>query len=122
MGTGEQVHVAVFTLELTRLRAEAGAGPPHVVFAPGEHVGIEDTASVLHRDDRMNMESGNYVLAVMAAAFGCRRSTLGSDVMQVRYRYRIYPGPGQQQVLVRTFGCGLAVYNVCVRLRDECHT
>ena len=25
--------------------------------------------------------------------------------MQVRYRYRIYPSPGQQQALARVFGC-----------------
>ena len=41
--------------------------------------------------------------------------------MQVRYRYRIYPGPGQQQALARVFGCARVVYNDCVRLRDACH-
>ena len=41
--------------------------------------------------------------------------------MQVRYRYRIYPSPGQQQALARTFGCARVVYNDCLRLRDACH-
>ena len=41
--------------------------------------------------------------------------------MQVRYRYRIYPSPGQRQALARAFGCARVVYNDCVRLRDECH-
>jgi putative transposase len=41
--------------------------------------------------------------------------------VQVRYRYRIYPGPGQQQALARVFGCARVVYNDCVRLRDACH-
>jgi putative transposase len=41
--------------------------------------------------------------------------------MQVRYRYRIYPMPGQQQMLARTFGCARVVYNDCLRLRDACH-
>ena len=41
--------------------------------------------------------------------------------MQVRYRYRIYPTPGQQQMLARTFGCARVVYNDCLRLRDACH-
>ena len=41
--------------------------------------------------------------------------------MQVRYRYRIYPSPGQQQVLARVFGCARVVYNDCLRLRDACY-
>ena len=41
--------------------------------------------------------------------------------MQVRYRYRIYPAPGQQQALARAFGCARVVYNDCLRLRDACH-
>jgi putative transposase len=42
-------------------------------------------------------------------------------VVQVRYRYRIYPAPGQQQALARAFGCARVVYNDCLRLRDACH-
>jgi putative transposase len=41
--------------------------------------------------------------------------------MQVRYRYRIHPSPGQQQALARVFGCARVVYNDCLRLRDACH-
>jgi putative transposase len=41
--------------------------------------------------------------------------------VQVRYRYRIYPSPGQQQALARVFGCARVVYNDCLRLRDACH-
>ena len=41
--------------------------------------------------------------------------------MQVRYRYRIYPAPGQRQALARVFGCARVVYNDCLRVRDECH-
>jgi putative transposase len=41
--------------------------------------------------------------------------------MQVRYRYRIDPGAGQQQALARVFGCARVVYNDCLRLRDACH-
>ena len=41
--------------------------------------------------------------------------------MQVRYRYRVYPTPGQQQALARAFGCARVVYNDCLRLRDACH-
>ena len=39
--------------------------------------------------------------------------------MQVRYRYRIYPTPRQQQALARVFGCARVVYNDCLRVRDE---
>ena len=42
-------------------------------------------------------------------------------VVQVRYRYRIYPAPGQQRALARVFGCARVVYNDCLRLRDACH-
>jgi putative transposase len=41
--------------------------------------------------------------------------------VQVRYRYRIYPSPGQQQALARVFGCARVVYNDCLRLRDACY-
>jgi len=44
-----------------------------------------------------------------------------SGVVQVRYRYRIYPAPGQQQALARAFGCARVVYNDCLRVRDEAH-
>jgi putative transposase len=41
--------------------------------------------------------------------------------VQVRYRYRIYPTPGQQQALARAFGCARVVYTDCLVLRDACH-
>ena len=43
-----------------------------------------------------------------------------SGVVQVRYRYRIYPAPGQQQALARVFGCARVVYNDSLRLREQC--
>jgi putative transposase len=42
--------------------------------------------------------------------------------VQVRYRYRIYPSPGQQQALARVFGCARVVYNDCLRVRDEAYS
>jgi putative transposase len=42
-------------------------------------------------------------------------------VVQVRYRYRIYPSPGRQQALARAFGCARVVYNDCLRVREEAH-
>jgi len=41
--------------------------------------------------------------------------------VQIRYHYRIYPAPEQQQALARAFGCARVVYNDCLRLRDACH-
>ena len=41
--------------------------------------------------------------------------------MQVRYRYRIYPAPGQEASLARVFGCARVVFNDCLRLREQCH-
>ena len=51
----------------------------------------------------------------------CHRLTVGSGAVQVRYRYRIYPSPGQQQALARVFGCARVVYNDCLRVRDEAY-
>ena len=41
--------------------------------------------------------------------------------MLVRYRYRVYLSPGQQQALAQVFGCARVVYNDCLRLREECY-
>ena len=41
--------------------------------------------------------------------------------MIVRYRYRAYPSPGQEQMLARTFGCARVVFNDALRLRDAAH-
>jgi putative transposase len=41
--------------------------------------------------------------------------------MKARYRYRIYPSPGQQQALTRAFGCARVVFNDSLRLREACH-
>jgi len=51
----------------------------------------------------------------------CQGPVACCGVMQVRYRYRLYPSPGQQQALARVFGCARVVYNDCLRLRDACH-
>jgi putative transposase len=39
----------------------------------------------------------------------------------VRYRYRLYPSPGQEQMLARTFGCARVVFNDCLRLRQDAY-
>ena len=62
-----------------------------------------------------------HVPAGAVVVTGCDRSAVGSGVVLVRYRYRLYPSPGQRQALVRVFGCARVVYNDCLRLREECH-
>src|SRR4030088_1985518 len=51
----------------------------------------------------------------------CQRPVAGLGTVLVRYRYRLYPAPGQQQALARVFGCARVVFNDCLRLREEAH-
>ncbi|MBM0240502.1 helix-turn-helix domain-containing protein [Micromonospora sp. ATA32] len=39
--------------------------------------------------------------------------------MQLRYNYRVYPTPRQQQALARAFGCARVVFNDGLRARQE---
>ncbi|MFG3702124.1 RNA-guided endonuclease InsQ/TnpB family protein [Micromonospora sp. NPDC047620] len=39
--------------------------------------------------------------------------------MQLRYNYRVYPTPGQQEALARAFGCARVVFNDGLRVRQE---
>ncbi len=48
------------------------------------------------------------------------RSGIWASAVLVRYRYRLYPSPGQRQALARVFGCARVVYNDSLRLREEC--
>ncbi|MES9538081.1 MULTISPECIES: RNA-guided endonuclease TnpB family protein [unclassified Actinomadura] len=41
--------------------------------------------------------------------------------MQLRYNFRLYPTPGQQQSLARAFGCARVVFNDALRARQEAH-
>lgn len=41
--------------------------------------------------------------------------------MKARFRYRLYPHPGQQVLLAKTFGCARVVYNDGLRLRNEAY-
>ncbi|WP_330136208.1 helix-turn-helix domain-containing protein, partial [Rhodococcus artemisiae] len=37
--------------------------------------------------------------------------------VQLRYQYRVYPTPGQQDMLARSFGCARVVFNDALRAR-----
>jgi putative transposase len=41
--------------------------------------------------------------------------------VQLRYNYRLYPTPGQQNALARAFGCARVVFNDALRARQEAH-
>jgi putative transposase len=41
--------------------------------------------------------------------------------MQLRYNYRVYPTPGQQQALARAFGCARVVFNDALRARQQAY-
>ena len=41
--------------------------------------------------------------------------------MRLRYSYRLYPTPGQQQALARAFGCARVVFNDGLRIRQQAH-
>jgi putative transposase len=41
--------------------------------------------------------------------------------VQLRYNFRIYPTPGQQQALARAFGCARVVFNDALRARQQAH-
>ncbi len=116
----QQVQVIVVAVELPRLRAEVAAHFPERVLARPEPVRIEDTAPVCRQDDHMGVGRGNQVPAAAVLRRDCHRPMACSGVMQVRYRYRIYPSPGQQRALARVFGSARVVYNDCLRLRDAC--
>lgn len=41
--------------------------------------------------------------------------------MQLRYNYRVYPTPAQQESLARAFGCARVVFNDALRAREQAH-
>ena len=41
--------------------------------------------------------------------------------MQLRYKFRVYPTPGQRAALAGTFGCARVVYNDALRIRKDAH-
>src|SRR5690606_1291589 len=41
--------------------------------------------------------------------------------MQLRYKFRLYPTPGQRAALAKAFGCARVVYNDGLRVRQEAH-
>ena len=44
-----------------------------------------------------------------------------SVFVQLRYSFRLYPSPGQQQALARAFGCARVVFNDALAARRDAH-
>ncbi len=95
---GKQVHVIALVIEIPRLRAEVRAGLPHRVLAALEHARAGHAGPVVRHNGRMDVERGNDVAAAAVVLRDCQGPVACCGVVQVRYGYRIYPGPGQQQV------------------------
>src|SRR6516162_8829084 len=96
-------------------------GLPHRTFSAPKHLRVEHAMSAPAHESQMNVECGNRLPARRWSASNVLRRWHARCV-QVRYRYRIYPTPGQQQALARAFGCARVVYNDCLRIREECHS
>ena len=69
----------------------------------------------------MAVQRRNHMPTTYGYPGDCRRPTVWSGAVQVRYRYRLYPSPGQQQALARVFGCARVVYNDCLLVRDQAY-
>jgi transposase len=82
---------------------------------------VERAAPVFRYEDLIDVHGGNCVPAVAVSTGVCHRPAVASGVVQVRYRYRLYPSPGQQQAPARAFGCARVVYNDCLLVRDKAH-
>lgn len=107
-------------LDQHRLEVDAHTGehvPQQIVVSPGE-----DLPPILRHEDQVDVQSGNDRPAgPVVVAVGHRPRCYRSGV-QVRYRYRAYPTPGQEQLLARAFGCARVVYNDALRTRQDAHT
>ena len=76
---------------------------------------------VLRDEDQVSAERGKPRACRGGDPRECHGPAIWSGVVQVRYRYRIYPVPGQQRALARAFGCARVVYDDCLRVRDEAY-
>lgn len=84
---------------------------------------IQQLASIFGSEDQVNYKPANAMPALSHFVhLHCRPSFILIR-MKARFRYRIYPYPGQQVQLARTFGCARVVWNdalaYCHKVREE---
>jgi IS605 OrfB family transposase len=115
-----QVHVAGLAVELGKLGLEVRAHRPHDLFHAGQVRCGEHRAPVLGHEDQVSMQDEDTVPA-SAYVPVAGHETKYSEGVQLRYNYRLYPGPGQRQALARAFGCARVVFNDALRARQEAH-
>src|SRR5260370_41747251 len=86
----------------------------------GDRLASQHVTPVRREESQVNVQGGsNHVLASATVTACCHRPVESFGAVLVRYRYRLYPSPGQQQALARVFGCARVVFNDCLRLREE---
>jgi putative transposase len=117
----ERVRVVVFAGELGRFRAGVGADLAHHLLAAARQRVVGHAAPARGHEDQVDVHGGQYVPAAAVVVGICRRPALGSVPVLVRYRYRVYPAPGQARVLARVFGCARVVFNDALRVREDAH-
>ncbi|MEV6716174.1 transposase [Lentzea sp. NPDC051208] len=89
--------------------------------------GAVDAAS--EPEGQLNLEVGAHTACMLSSS---RAQMWVSDTspqiefmifaVRLRYKYRVYPTPPQQESLTRAFGCARVVFNDGLRLRQETHT
>jgi putative transposase len=58
-------------------------------------------------------------VAILAVVGSLSQRSSSLSCMQLRYRYRLDPTPGQRQALAQAFGCARVVYNDALRERER---
>lgn len=80
----------------------------------------EDRVPVFRDEDQVGMQDENTVSS-RAYVAGFSHETNYDGCAQLRYSYRLYPAPAQQQALARAFGCARVVFNDALAAREEAH-
>ena len=119
------VFAVAFHEDGTEVGADLPEGAPQVIDVGG----VEHSAPVFGYEYQVDMQGGYArpaapVILFIKHATQCRptvRPSVYAGVMLARYRYRVYPTPGQEMMLARTFGCARVVYNDGLRLREDSH-
>jgi putative transposase len=102
----------VFTFEVDAHRL-------HDLLQPGQVPVSEYLVPDLRHENQMGMQGENAVSAgADAFEFGHKPMTCRT-LVRLRYNFRVYPTPSQQQAFVRSFGCARVVFNDGLRLRQR---
>jgi putative transposase len=116
----QQVNVPGFTVEPGQLAPEVRT---HVPLDLPHAVQVSrgtGPVPVLDGENRVNVQrTTRRLLSADVSVFS--PETGHTRRVQLRYNYRLYPTPGQQQALARAFGCARVVFNDALRARQEAY-